>query len=315
MNKLIKINSDEFNRLKNEFENFSRSLENSIFNYVFLSGNKKEIKNELKKYINSDRGFGKGLEPDFQLPFSSATATSMGMRYAYKYLKREDAGEIVESASIFLEKTFNKEQMRWFSVPKEVNDFPHAPWWTYRDDIKMSVIDNSWGNPTAEIIGYLYNFNKKIDRFNSEDLLEITIDKFNKKEEYKSEHEVFCYIRLYNILPKNQANKLKESITEAIDQLLCRDYKRWRNEYLPKPLDFIEAPSENHFNIPNALIQKNLDLYEEQIKDNFFISPTWEWGSYPEDWKRSKKQWTGILTLNSLITLKNFNRLKLNKPI
>jgi len=307
---MILLNSDIFSRLKNEFDNFSRNLEHSIFNYVFLNGNRQEIKKELKKYINTDGGFGKGLEPDFQLLFSSATATSMGMRYAYKYLAREDAKEIVESASIFLEKTFNKKQMRWFSVPKEVNDFAHAPWWTYRDDIEMSVIDYSWGNPTAEIIGYLYNFDIKIDDFSSEDLLEIAIEKFNKKKEYKSEHEVFCYIRLYNLLPENQAEKLRESITEAIDQLLCRDYKRWRNEYLPKPLDFIKAPSENHFNIQDDLIQKNLDLYEEQIKNNTFISPTWEWGSYPDDWERSKKQWTGILTLNSLITLKNFNRLK-----
>ena len=46
-----------------------RELEKSLFDFYFSGGNKAGVIQSLKSFQNEDGGFGRGLEPDFRMPF------------------------------------------------------------------------------------------------------------------------------------------------------------------------------------------------------------------------------------------------------
>ncbi len=289
--------------------NVGRELEREIFIHTFEKQNEENILKALLKYQNKDGGFGNGMEPDFRLPDSSATATSIGLRILSEYIPAEMAETVLKKASAYLQKSFFESEKRWRAVPKTVNDYPHAPWWEFKGDIGMTVIDYSWGNPTAEIVAYLLEFKDYFEALNPKALNDIAIEKIEAKEEFKSEHEIYCYIPLYKKQTDEQKKKrLEEKITRAVQQLLVTDREKW-GEYVPKPLDFVTENNQSTFGISDELINTHLDVLVDEMETNQHIEPTWTWGQYEEAWQKSKQDWAAILTLKALHLLKAFGRI------
>lgn len=297
-----------FRLIKDYIQNETRPIEKAIFSYYFNDGNKSDIATALTLFQNSDGGFGKSIEPDYRLEESSPLATSIGLRYLSSIDNLGSAQEMIGKAVECLENTFNKDRNGWYSVPKSVNDYPHAPWWTYKDDIGMTVIDYSWGNPSAELIGYLYKYKEYLKYLDVEALVTYAIDYFNNRTSFDSEHEVYCYIHMYNNLDEEKAAKLEDKLREAITQLICLDESEWIN-YVPMPIKFIEFNSDNFFGITHKEIDKNLDYIVNMLEESNKILPNWKWDNYEDEWKVAKEEWCGTLTLEALLKLKKFNRL------
>ena len=53
-------------------------------------------------------------------------------------------------------------------------------------------------------------------------------------------------------------------------------------------------------------MQRLIDRLEEDGK----MLPTWEWDNYLDEWMIAKEEWMGILTLEALLSLLKFNRIK-----
>lgn len=303
------LSKDSFNKASKFIKEHGRLLEKAIYEYHFCNGSSEEILNELKKYQNDDGGFGNGLESDFKLPYSSPMATSIAFQHLIKLSDEEKAIDLIRSGIKYFENTFHEERMGWFSVSKEVNDFPHAPWWNYDEKKNMTIIDNSWGNPTAEIIGYLYKYRDLVSKFNVEEFLDFAFNHLNKMDKFPSEHEIYCYLRLYELLPRELSEKIKDKLTIAVKELVCCKREEW-DKYVPQPLNFVKSKKSSKFGISDESIEENLDYLIDVIETNGKINPSWEWGNYQLDWEKAKKEWTGVLTLNSLITLDRFNRIE-----
>ncbi|WP_353093352.1 hypothetical protein [Tissierella praeacuta] len=303
-----KLSKEAFNEIKAYMNAGIRPLEKAIFNYYFNDSNGEDILDMLEEFQNPDGGFGKGIEPDFKLVDSSPMATSIGLRYLNILSNSDRAQRMIGKAIEYLELAFDRERKGWYSVPNIVNDYPHAPWWDYRDDIGMTVIDYSWGNPTAELIGYLYKYRKYLTKLDIFSLINYAIDNLNKRREFNSEHEIFCYIRMYNNLSDEFSTQIEDTLKIAISQLINVNEDEW-TEYVPMPLKFIEFDSDNFFGIDIEFINKNLDYVIANLEENKKILPTWEWNDYLDEWEIAKTEWTGNLTLKALLSLKKFNRL------
>lgn len=302
---------------KNHFEHIStwmnreaRRLERALFNFNFVKSDEQELAEALAFYQNADGGFGQGLEPDFQLKDSSAMATSIGLRHLRKIDHTASGVDMIAGAIGYLETAFDPDRKGWFSVPKAVNDYPHAPWWEFKDEIKMTVIDYSWGNPTAELIGYLYKYREYLQKIDIEPLLDFAINYLNSRKDFNSEHEVFCFIKLFNLLGGAYEDRMANVLHTAVQQLVNTDEREWAN-YVPTPLRFVEADSDNYFGIKQNDIDSNLDYLITLFEKNGEITPAWEWGIYPEAWEQAKKEWTGILTLEAMLSLQKFGRIAL----
>lgn len=59
--------------------------------------------------------------------------------------------------------------------------------------------------------------------------------------------------------------------------------------------------------ISKSLMAKNFDYVIKHIISDDHCEPTWSWyGDYPKDWEKAKKDWSGKITANNMIVLKNF---------
>lgn len=286
----------------------ARPLERAIFNYYFNDSSSDNILDSLEVFQNSDGGFGQGIEPDFKLIQSSPMATSIGLRYLSRIDNGDRARNMIAKAVKYLETTFDSNRNGWYSVPNSVNNYPHAPWWEFKDDISMTVIDYSWGNPTAEIVGYLYKYKEYLSKLDIYSLINYAIANLNSHTEFNSEHEIFCYIRMYNALDEEFSSQMVDKIKLAVSQLVNTNQSEWIN-YVPTPLKFIEYDSKNYFGIEQKSIDQNLDYLIDKLEENGKIFPVWQWDKYLEEWEVAKIEWIGILILEALLSLLKFNRI------
>lgn len=303
-----KISKTILNQLNTYMNKEARPLERAIFNYYFNDSSDNDILDSLEAFQNSDGGFGRGLEPDFKLMESSPMATSIGLRHLSRLGNSDRAEKIIARAIKYLEKTFDINRKGWYSVPSDVNKYPHAPWWEFKEDINMTVIDYSWGNPTAELIGYLYKYKEYVNDLDVYALINYAVDNLKGRKEFKSEHEIYCYIHMYNALDKEFSNQIEDVLKLAISQLMNTNKSEWES-YVPTPLKFINIESENYFGIEEKFIDENLDYLMDTLEKQGKMLPTWQWGQYLEQWETSKIEWVGILTLDTLLSLRKFSRI------
>lgn len=303
-----KISKTVLSNLNIYMNKVARPLERAIFNYYFNDTSAEDILDSLEIYQNLDGGFGKGLEPDFKLVQSSPMATSIGLRHLSAIDNSNRAQKMISKAIEYLETSFDKDRNGWYSVPSIVNNYPHAPWWEFREDINMTVIDYSWGNPTAELIGYIYKYRKYVNNLDVYSLINCAISKLNNRTEFASEHEIFCYINMYNTLDKEFSDQITDKLKLAVSQLVNINQCEWIN-YVPTPLKFIGLESKNYFGIDHKFIYENLDYLVCILEQQGKIFTTWKWDDYLEEWEIAKDEWSGILTLEALLFLLKFNRI------
>lgn len=300
---------------KNGFESASdfllhsaRALERKIYESRFQDSSSNKVVMELQHYQNPDGGFGHGLGPDLRSPVSSPIVTTKAFQILSQIEREGAPEELVKNAIRYFERSFDEQAERWFTVPPEINNYPHAPWWHYDGENGGTVLDESWGNPTAEIIGYLLEYKDLVNGLSPTDLLPEAVDRLDSKEDFCSEHEIYCYVRLFRRAPEDSSTRMWPNLAEAVQGLIQANLEEWGN-YVPKPLDFVKEPDHESFGIDRDLLEKNLNFLVENLEENGVIEPAWEWGQYEEEWDRAKKEWTGILTLEGLITLDQFNRI------
>ncbi|MHA1672697.1 MAG: hypothetical protein ACTSYI_03635 [Promethearchaeota archaeon] len=310
------LTASTFGRVSDFMISQARDIERHHFQWEFLKQSPHIYLETLSKYQNPNGGFAYGIESDFHLPLSTPMATSVGLRYLHEipntYGPQILATKhlMIENALHWLIHSFDIDRRGWKAVKPEVNDYPHAPWWNWDPVTKQTVIDNSWGNPSAELMGYYIHYRDLLPEKQYQDFINATTDyalrQFEGIAEYKSEHEIYCYLRLFKALSLDQQNRIKSGLKSAIHKLMTVDKKQW-NKYLPMPLNFIQHPEENQFEISQDVIELNLNFLLDRLESEGKITPTWEWGGeYTSFWEKAKVHWTGVLTLKALQTLRNF---------
>ena len=236
-------------------------------------------------------------------------ATSVGIRLLSEINELEESKKMRIVAIRYLETSFDKERNGWFAVPKEVKNFPHAPWWHYNDD-GMTIIDKNWGNPSAEILAFLYNDREYLQSLDMDGLVEYAINYIEDKQKFESENEIFCYIKLYEVLPIELQKRLEKQITLAIQQVIVYEEGKW-HEYVPRPIDFVKGSNSNKFGVIESKINDNLDFIIKELEVNRKINPPWGESYYIDGLKEAYNEWMGELTFKALITLNRFGRISI----
>lgn len=305
------IDRKTFDRIASDIKSYARPLDRYIFLSHFFNAPQKDILSELRRYQNSDGGFGRGIEPDFALPLSSPMATTKAFQVLESLdLPEKDISFMARDAIRYLEKTFDQKRNGWYAVPQEVNDYPHAPWWHYDTSKGMCVIDEHWGNPSAEILAYLHTYRRYVQQLDINKLFEHAATHLRSITHFVSFHEIYCYQRLYHTMPDTYGSRLEDSLSRAIPALVNTDPTTW-NEYGARPLDFVQSPEQNRFGICETDIETNLNYLVKTLVRDHKVSPNWDWGGAYEDvWEHAKTAWTGTLTLDALIILDAFGRIR-----
>lgn len=289
--------------IKAYLQQHARKLDLRIFEHLFEGAPVQAVLDELKTFQNADGGFGKALEPDLRLPASSVLATTLALQYLAKL--DHDAKELVSRAIAYLVEAYNQSQQRWVNIPPEADKYPRAPWWDYQG----ARTGPEWGNPSAEVLGYLLQYASSVkDEKFLEKVTQQALQRLDAVTE-PEQHEVKCYIRLYELADTQLQARLHDRIAAHIKQLAKTDEKEWEG-YVATPLTFIESPDSPFADVFDAsTLRKNTEYLHKQMITGDHWEPTWEWGQFEVEWAQAKQDWSGKLTVDNLIVLKNFGLL------
>lgn len=263
----------------------------------------------LRAHQNGDGGFGRGLELDILYPGSSPLATSIAFQWLVRYEDVPGAPDMIARGVRYFEDTYLPERQGWLAQRRELNAYPHAPWWHVDEETGMCAIDKSWGNPSAEILGYLWRYRRLLSRLDVGALVATALEHLaSRAPPYESFHEVFCFIRMRNEMPPDVAKAMEPPLREAVAALVETDPASW-GAYVATPLDVAPLPESDRYGIPESAFTAQLDYLVDTLEREGSIAPTWTWGAYEDAWERQKRRWTGSLTAQALCTLGAFGRL------
>lgn len=277
----------------------ARKLDLRLFEYLFESADAQPVLDELAAYQNDDGGFGNALEPDLRLPASSALATTIAFQYLAKV--EADTGTLVDRAVGYFMASYDASKQRWVNIPSAADKYPRAPWWNY-DQIEWA----GWGNPSAEILGYLLEYADKVN--NPALLAKLSEQAIHRLQDIvePEQHEVKCYIRLYERAGKELQAKLHDKLVAHITQLAKTTPKDWEG-YVATPLTFVDSPDSPFADLfDKQVLMDNANFIKSKLVGGNHWEPAWEWGQFQNEWAKAKQDWSGKLTIENLSLLKAF---------
>ncbi|RIW34009.1 hypothetical protein D3H55_10455 [Bacillus salacetis] len=302
------LSTVDYNRVRNFIMENARALDVRVFAYLFENGSQKEAAEELAKFQNEDGGFGHGIEPDIRMPDSSPIATTVGLQYARK-LKLTGGHRIVRKALEYLNSEYDESITGWHLLGKEVNDHPHAPWWSYDHEKGHCGVHGTWANPNAEITGYLHEYEGYVPNELIEKVTQKAREELGTLPEEMEMHDFLCYKRLMESVQSPFKEEIEEKLKKAVRKITKLNPGDWEG-YGMKPLQAADSPASPFFPLLKDEVKENLHYEMEKLREAGYASPNWSWfGKYEEEWVHAEKDWQGHLTVELLKTLKEFGCL------
>ena len=297
-------------RAKAFVEHNARPLEQRIYAHLFEDGDKDAIFEALAAFQNPDGGFGNALEPDLRLPDSSVLATTVGLQVLREF--DAPAGHsLVRGALRYLLQTYNPVAAVWPITPPNTDDAPHAPWWTYGEDV-VQMWDGYLVNPRVEIVGYLVDYAPSgLPAWVLQRLIDAVVVYPDEHPDKFGMFDLLCYDRLIKTraLPEDTRATLIAKLTPLVDRLVVKDPAEWVN-YNLMPLELVDTPDSPFADVLGDVIVQDLDFEIARQRDDGAWHPKWSWhGLYPDTWPIAEREWAGVITLRTLKTLRSFGRL------
>ena len=148
---MVQLKKTQLSKMNDWMQVNARPYDKAKWDYLFNGGTKDNIILEMLKYQNEDGGFGNGFEPDIILPLSAGIPSAEAIFQAYEYDLDLKADWFVRLLSYF-ENSVQSIPKFWEDAPKELMDYPRAPWWNYEVSTKFSP------NPCAVIASALIRY-------------------------------------------------------------------------------------------------------------------------------------------------------------
>jgi hypothetical protein len=300
------LSRDRFKAALDFVEGAGRPLDAMLLRQALGEASADEVLVALIAFQNPDGGFGHGLEPDTRSPASTGIATSIGMRL----LARVDAPArhpTVVGAIDWLAGVLDRENGVWPIVCQDVGLAPHAPWWTWSDDLAAN-----WNgfhfNPTAEILAHLYHYRSATPPEvleNCEAGLRRALPAFDVLE---GAYDLKCAIRLA------ESDGLPADLAPPMNALVRRSIAAHDPEDAhTSPFDAAPTPASPFADLVDGRIEAALgQLIDSQAEDGGWTwNPDWNWGFVDKKaWADAHRDWRGQLTRETLETLLAYGRVE-----
>ncbi len=286
----------------------ARPLEIARWHYHFDGASHENVIAALQEFQNADGGFGHALEPDLRTDGSSALCTSV----AFQILRSTQApfdDALVSSSIAYLLETLDEQTGHWRIIPHSAEESPHAPWWNQADH--ENALDRFSLNPTAEILGYLYDHQRRVPN-DIIALVSASVMGHLSGLEKIDMHELLCCLRLLQTetLPENDRDLIRQKLGTLLDGTIACDPMQWEG-YSLRPLQVVDDPGSPFMAGIEGAVTANLDYEISSQKEDGSWVPTWSWDdAYPDSWEQAQVEWSGVITLEKLLTLKRFKRIE-----
>ena len=304
------LTTDAFRQASNFTKLLARPLERALFEHEFENGPRQTVEDALAEFQNADGGFGHGIEPDFWMANSSPLATTVALQHITG-LSLPPEHPLVSGAIRYLIDSYDSERVGWPKVSWEVEDAPHAPWWNYNPKLDRPFDQADWGNPSAEIVGYLHQYRSIVPEPFLQEVTALAVSNLAGLPDPLESHVMLCYLRLQERLIRDGKDEVSEKLLAAAPAVVTTDPASWRS-YHAAPTWFASHPDALLTASLRPAVEAYLDhLIETQASDGSW-RPFWNWGEqFPHAWEVARRQWAGYLTLTNLRAFKAFDRLEI----
>jgi hypothetical protein len=307
-----RLSREAFERAKHFLNTEARPLERALFEHHFEGGAVTGALTELAAFQNADGGFGRALEPDLRTPTSSALATGIALRLLLE-LGCDDDHLLVQQAIHWLLNEYNPETQVWRAVPRDANDFPHAPWWHDEAGSLARTFDGFRVIPRAELVALCQQVPSLVPGRWLGDITEHTVAGIETIEPFGSGggDDLVYALRLAGApgLSGPLRKRLLAHLRQVVPAVVSRDPAEW-GSYCITPLKVAPTPRSPVADLIEAAVQAHLDYLIDHQTAGGAWDPVWTWGgAYPEAWARARREWQGELTLNALTSLRAYGRL------
>jgi hypothetical protein len=283
-------------------KNAGRPLDIARFQYHFEDGDISEVLSELKKFQNSDGGFGHGLELDCRNPNSSPIATWVATEILSELNVWDPQVEIVGDLLTYLSACEQKDD-GWFrfSIPSN-NEYARAIWWNYDPDKKAGIY-----NPSAALYGFM--------AFSADD--EYARAKLMKIFDYFLDdgsldmHDLNALVRgVQYALMANMS--VSEKVIEKVRQQITLGCKNFiegdRTDYVLRPSVFFPNFDFPFFeDLKEELKIESAWLWESVTADGTWPIP-WNWYQYEGEFEKIKPEWMSDMIVKNLRLIHRMNR-------
>lgn len=286
----------------------ARPLEMMRYLYHFKEGDVKDVLEALAAFQNEDGGFGHALEPDAWNPHSSPIQTWAAIEIIRELEDiKEDA--IINKLLHYLDTTIYYEEGKFArSIPSN-DDFPHAPWWTHKEDAFEGY------NPSASLTGFILRYgHEQMARYEAAKKMAKEVYQYLVSNGCQEMHELHCIIELYDDLMASELKLdidmelFKSKLIESASNLIEKDTDKW-TDYTCVPSRFVKGPNSMFITGVESLMEQELDRMEAVLETQTIWDIPWAWGNSPEAFAISRKWWQGSLAVKHLLLLKAFKRI------
>jgi hypothetical protein len=312
---MVKLGLESYHEIRSWIYRNSRSIDLTLWQYLFENGSKEAVLSALAYYQNEDGGFGKALEADSWNPNSSPYTTL----YAINILKCIDFSDIyhpiIQGIIRFLESNTYFSENGWlFNIPSN-NDYAHAPWWTYNSEAnELESI-----GITAELCSFVLRFLDKSSNL-YKNVIAIT-DRIIKKLETESNYGDmgiggYCVlldtIKQLGIEANYDYNFLQTTVKKLVYNSIERDTTKWVF-YGVRPSNYITSPDSIFYTDNEEIVQKELEYIIKTRMKNDVWNITWSWfdnnEKYQKEFAISENWWKATKAIEKVVLLRNFGRL------
>ena len=288
----------------------ARPLERALFAFYFEEGRRTSVLAALVPFQNSDGGFGHGLEPDMRTPASSVIATVTAFDI-WRGIGADEDTPGLPAALAYLVGAYDVEMERWPIVPPEVEDAPHAPWWSYADSAEN--FRGFWANPRAAVVAYMRQFKRLAPSPFKEGERQAVVNDLMGYPQHMEMHDLLCFVDLLETdgLPREHYEDILDKLRRALPHSVPMTPDEW-DGYGLQPIQVVRSPeSPLHGVLDPAIIDTNLEYLIDHQQPDGSWAPNWSWDFVDAAaWAVAEREWRGILTLRALRTLRAYDRIE-----
>lgn len=290
-----------------------RTLEAARFRHTFASGEAGDVLTALRAYQNPDGGFGRALEPDVRAPQSSVLATAQALRVLHD-LEVPASEPLLVGAAAWLRSQLDTEEGDnvWPFLPPEAEAHPHAPWWNQQEPGQLARTFGGFRvNPRAEIVARLWRWPDLLPEgllplltVEARDAILAGLDAGDVNG-----HHVAAVFAQAQDVPEVHREPVLEYLHDILPGRVARTPEDFSG-YGLNPLHVAPTPASPLAPaLEEPLAAALAHLLASQAGDGSW-GPNWSWsGQFPEAWPQAEAEWRSVLTLEALMTLRDWGRL------
>lgn|GEM_PF-2017841 len=282
-----KLSFENFMRAKQYLFTHGRELEQKLFEFEFENGSAEEVKKVLEKHQSEDGGFQNMGEGDRHC------SSPIGTIVAFQYLVEVGATaseRIVQDGIKYLLQSYNEERNYW--QPDSGRSYDTA-----------TEMLNGWGNPGAEIVGYLHYYSELVPALFLQKVTEIALDNLNAMEDQLNWFSILCFLKMSACTEEPIKSMIVKRFKNEIGKVIEKDSTRW-STYCAKPFWYATSPSSPLFDEIQEYVLQSLsyEVETQSTEGNFILN----WPVTGED----EKTWKSIWTLDALKALKQHSMIE-----